>query len=213
MPTTTAVWPDRYYEEDKPEKRLRMLEEAMDAGEGDPAENEIRRRLWALRYEKPRKNAPTADRYMALWLTLDRWRGKGLLPWQNRTAARELRQLAARFRPDGPAEMVGPLLHRELVHAVRLYLKSCLQGSYSTVMLGTMRMTDGQIMEKAAREAAEVTLTVPRWAGLSEAFAPLAPAAREAFLEVFPDGGALLDREFLRCGWQGDRCVSGPKPL
>lgn len=200
MTSMTAVWPDCYYEEYKPEKRLELLQAAMAAGEGDPAENEIRRNLWALRYDKPRKSAPAADRYVALWLALDRWRTKGFLPWQSRAAARELGRFAGLLRPEGPAERVGPLLHRELVHAVRFYLKSSLQGSYSTVVLGTMRMGSRQLMEKAAREVAEVTVAVPRREGLAAAFAPLAPAAREAFVEVFPDGGELLDREFARCG-------------
>ena len=83
-------WPERYYEEFDPERRRRLLDEAMAAGEGDAAENEIRRRLWELRYVQPRKNAPLADRYIALWLALDHWRKVGLAPRQVRRATRAL---------------------------------------------------------------------------------------------------------------------------
>lgn len=200
MPQTRAAWPERYYEEFDPDKRLRLLEEAMAAGEGNEAENALRRRLWALRYTRTRRGAPPADRYIALWLGLDYWRKSGLVPRQVRTANRELRGFVGLLQPEGPAELVEPLVHRELVHAVRLYLNSCAQSSYSTVVLGMMRMNRPQLLEKAAKEVAEVTGVVPRWAGLAREFAPLAPAAREAFALVFPDGDDLLEAAFARCG-------------
>lgn len=200
MQHNRAPWPDRYYEEFNPEKRLRLLEEAISAGEGDGAENELRRTLWEMRYEKGHRGAPPADRYIALWLALNRWRQKGLSPLQARNAGRELRGLAGVIRPQGRAELVQPLLHRELVHAVRLYLNSCVQGSYGTVMLGMMRMSSDKLIEKAAREVAEVTCLVPRWAGLAGELAPLAPAAREAFPLVFPDGEEALEQALGRCG-------------
>lgn len=200
MSQNRAAWPECYYEEFRPEKRLRLLEEAVAAGEGDGAENELRRTLWEMRYEKGHRGAPPADRYIALWLALNRWRQNGLSPRQARNAGRELRGLAEVIRPQGRAELVQPLLHRELVHAVRFYLNSCVQGSYGTVMLGMMRMSSDKLIEKAAREVAEVTCLVPRWAGLAQELAPLAPAAREAFPLVFPGGEEELERAFLRCG-------------
>lgn len=203
MPQTRAAWPDCYYEEFDPDKRLRLLKEALAAGEGNAAENELRRRLWALRYTRTRRGAPPADRYIALWLALNYWRKSGLVPRQARNANRELRAFAGALQPEGPAELVTELVHRELVHAVRLYLNSCVQGSYSTVVLGMMRMNRPQLIEKAAREVAEVTRVVPRWAGLASEFAPLAPAAREAFSRVFPDGDDLLEQALARCG-QGE---------
>lgn len=192
-------WPEGYYEEFDPEKRRQLLEEAMAAGEGDAAENGLRRRLWELRYEKARKNAPPADRYIALWLTLDHWRKSGLSPRQARAARRELAPMAALLQPEGDEAAVRPLVHNELVHATRLYLNTCAQSSYGTVLLGLVRLKNDQLVEKAAKEVAEVTSLVPRWAGLAGEFAPLAPAAREAFGLVFPEGVEVLERAFARC--------------
>ena len=193
-------WPERYYEEFDPERRRRLLDEAMAAGEGDAAENEIRRRLWELRYVQPRKNAPLADRYIALWLALDHWRKVGLAPRQVRAARKELEKMTGLLQPEGDAGLVQPLLHSELMHAVRLYLTTCVQSNYGTMLMGMMRMKDEQIVGKAAKEVAEVTLTVPRWAGMDDAFAPLAPAAREAVALVFPAGTEALERAFAQCG-------------
>ena len=191
-------WPERYYEEFDPERRRRLLNEAMAAGDGTAAENEIRRRLWELRYVQPRKNAPLADRYIALWLALDRWRKAGLAPRKARAARKELEKMAGLLQPEGDAGLVQPLLHAELVHTVRLYLSTCTQSNYGTMLMSMMRMRDDQIVGKAAKEVAEVTLAVPRWAGLDEAFAPLAPAARDAFALVFPAGAETLDRAFAQ---------------
>ena len=104
------------------------------------------------------------------------------------------------MQPEGDAGLVQPLLHSELMHAVRLYLTTCVQSNYGTLLMGMMRMKDEQIVGKAAKEVAEVTLTVPRWAGMDETFAPLAPAAREAFALVFPAGAEALERAFAQCG-------------
>ena len=200
MTQSQTAWPARYYEEFDAEKRRWMLEEAIAIGEGDAAENELRRRLWDARYVRPRKNAPLADRYVALWLGLDRWRKLGLAPRQVRAAEKELRETAALLLPEETRTDPGrALLHCELVHAVRLYLKTCTESSYGTTLMGLMRMKSEQLIEKAAAETAEVTVLVPRWAGVEEAFAPLAPAAREAFTLVFPDGGEALERAFARC--------------
>lgn len=198
MTQPQTSWPERYYEEFDPERRRGLLNEAMAAGEGAAAENEIRRRLWELRYVQPRKNAPLADRYIALWLALDRWRKAGLAPRKARAACKELEKMAFLLHPEGDAGLVQPLLHSELTHAVQLYLTTCVQSNYGTMLMGMMRMKDEQIAGKAAKEVAEVTLAVPRWAGLDEAFAPLAPAARDAFALVFPSGAEALERAFAQ---------------
>lgn len=197
----TAPWPARYYEEFDATKRRQLLEQAIAAGEGDAAENDLRLRLWEARYGQSRKNAPPADRCIALWLALDRWRKLGLRPRQARAAEKELRELAGLLMPG--QTLTGPgraLLHSELVHAVRLYLNTCIESSYGTVLMGLVRMKSDQLIEKAAAEVAEVTTLVPRWAGVEQQLEPLAPAAREAFAQVFPEGNEALERAFARCG-------------
>ena len=62
--------------------------------------------------------------------------------------------------------------------------------------LGRIASMPGGMMCRSA----EVTLTVSRWAGMDDAFAPLAPAAREAFALVFPAGTEALERAFAQCG-------------
>ena len=199
--TQARAWPEAYYEEFDPQKRRLMLEQA--AGGDLSEEDGVRRRLWELRYAAGRKNTPPADRYIALWLALDRWRKTGMPPRKAAAAARELGPAAALLRPEGEPAMVEALVHRELVHAVRLYLGTCLQSSYGTVLLGLVRMNDEQLLQKVAREVAEVTVLVPRWAGLAQELAPLAPAAREAFALVFPEGTDALEQAFARCGQDG----------
>ena len=96
--------------------------------------------------------------------------------------------MAFLLHPEGDAGLVQPLLHSELTHAVRLYLTTCVQSNYGTMLMGMMRMKDEQIAGKAAKEVAEVTLAVPRWAGMSEAFAPLAPPPGTPSLWCSPPG-------------------------
>ena len=72
MPKEKAPWPECYYQENDAKKRLTLLEEAIQAGEGDEDENALRKKLWALRYgQQAKKNGPLPDGYVGLWVALN----------------------------------------------------------------------------------------------------------------------------------------------
>lgn len=58
-----APWPQCYYDELDAGRRKEMLDGAVENGEGNPEENAVRQKLWALRYGQPKKNMPPADGY------------------------------------------------------------------------------------------------------------------------------------------------------
>ena len=68
-----APWPQCYYDELDARRRKEMLDSAIENGEGNPEENAVRQKLWALRYGQPKKNMPPADGYAGLWITMNLW--------------------------------------------------------------------------------------------------------------------------------------------
>lgn len=194
MPKEKAPWPECYYQENDAKKRLALLEEAIQAGEGDEAENVLRKKLWALRYgQQAKKNGPLPDGYVGLWVALNYHR-------QDRSYFRlrgAVREIEGRLRDLGinsmqATEQEQQLLHRELVHAVSLYLSTCNEGSYSTQVFGLMKMKPESLVQKIAAEIYDVTCDLPARLGLAEQLKPLRKAAFEAFYDTFPDYEELL---------------------
>lgn len=194
MPKEKAPWPECYYQENDAKKRLALLEEAIQAGEGDEAENVLRKKLWALRYgQQAKKNGPLPDGYVGLWVALNYHR-QDRSYFQLRGAVREIE---GRLRDLGINSMQGTeqeqqLLHRELMHAVSLYLSTCNEGSYSTQVFGLMKMKPESLVQKIAAEIYDVTCDLPARLGLAEQLKPLRKAAFEAFYDTFPDYEELL---------------------
>ena len=194
MPKEKAPWPECYYQENDAKKRLALLEEAIQAGEGDEAENVLRKKLWALRYgQQAKKNGPLPDGYVGLWVALNYHR-QDRSYFQLRGAVREIE---GRLRDLGINSMQGTeqeqqLLHRELVHAVSLYLSTCNEGSYSTQVFGLMKMKPESLVQKIAAEIYDVTCDLPARLGLAEQLKPLRKASFEAFYDTFPDYEELL---------------------
>ena len=195
MPKEKAPWPECYYQEKDAQKRLALLQEAIQAGEGDETENAIRKKLWGLRYgQQPKKNAPLPDGYVGLWVALNYHR-QDRSYFRLRSAVREiegrLRDLGIDSMRD--TEQEQQLLHRELVHAVSLYLSTCNEGSYSTQVFGLMKMKQENLVQKIAAEIYDVTCDLPARLGLAQQLQPLRKAAFEAFYETFPDHAELLE--------------------
>ena len=116
----------------------------------------------------------------------------------------EVRELAAELHADGvicddeltPAQLRGleqELVYQELVHAVRLYLSTCAEGSYNTRFLGMVRLKPEQLVEKIVAEIYGVAYELPEKLGMAAQFAPLRRAAYEAFSAAYPDEVGLLD--------------------
>ena len=194
MPKEKAPWPECYYQEKDAKKRLALLEEAIQAGEGDETENAIRKKLWGLRYgQQAKKNAPLPDGYVGLWVALNYHR-------QDRSYFRlrgAVREIEGRMHDLGfdslQSEQEQQLLHRELMHAVSLYLSTCSEGSYNTQAFGLMKMKQENLIQKIAAEIQDVTCDLPARLNLTEQLTPLRKAAFETFCETFPDNAELLE--------------------
>lgn len=168
MSKERAPWPQCYYDELDARKRKDLLDKAIENGEGAPEENAVRQKLWALRYGQPKKNMPPADGYAGLWITMNLWRRDTASRFRVRAAVKELSGMLKQLGIDAPqaSSLEQELVYRELVHAVRLYLSTCTEGSYNTRFLGMVRLKPEQLVDKIVNEICGVAYGASRkgWA-------------------------------------------------
>lgn len=198
MPKVRSPWPECYYEETDPLVRRELLTQAMAAGEGDPAENELRQKLWALRYGAPDKRGKRPpDSCIRFWVTATMCARDAGSRFGARAAAKELsRDLAALdVYPAAADAREQQLVYRELVHAMTVYLATCTEGSYNSQVFGLMKMKQSSLVQKITADIATVTGRLPRQLGMEEAFAPLRRAACAAFADAYPNDVGLLEQQ------------------
>ena len=210
MSKERAPWPQCYYDELDARKRKDLLDKAIENGEGAPEENAVRQKLWALRYGQPKKNMPPADGYAGLWITMNLWRRDTASRFRVRAAVKELSGMLKQLGIDAPqaSSLEQELVYRELVHAVRLYLSTCTEGSYNTRFLGMVRLKPEQLVDKIVNEICGVAYELPERLGMEEQFAPLRRAAYEAFSAAYPEQVGKLDSAiFDSCVYQKEHLL------
>ena len=62
-------WPEAYYATTEREERLSLLEARLQSGEADE-KNQIRKKMWELRYQKRDKMPEGVDYFIRSWMEL-----------------------------------------------------------------------------------------------------------------------------------------------
>lgn len=167
-------WPESYYMETDPEKRLKLLE-----AQNDPAEaeiNKLRLELWNLRYEKMR-NGKIKDRFIAGWMDLilmkEQVQGKF-----GKRGMKKQAQKALELMGIPQTEHFGKeLLLAELKHMVLLYCcASMTDRQYSSIIFGFGKMKKEKIDHKIIGELDAVAVDIPGHLELQEESALLVEA-------------------------------------
>ena len=127
------------------------------------------------------------------------WRRDTASRFRVRAAVKELGGMLRQLGIDAPqaSGLEQELVYQELVHAGRLYLSTCAEGSYNTRFLGMVRLKPEQLVEKIVAEIYGVAYELPEKLGMAAQFAQLRRAAYEAFSAAYPDEVGLLDLSLI----------------
>lgn len=192
----TGAW-DTYYEETDPERRRAILSEA-GASEAENNLNDLRERLWNLRYRDPGSPGRRVD--LLLWqfvnlLCIYRTSGPGFL---RKSGEKEIRgamrgmgfEEAAALGDEG-----GEELYREFRNAARRYFSAC-EGdkAYRKKYFGIVTMNGGEYGEKLARDAWRLSEGVEGRFHLEKELGVLSRAVKDEFFAFAPDAQELWDR-------------------
>jgi len=195
--TPQAQWPQSYYKEKDPQIRKQLLEQAIKDSPQDKV-NELRRKLWELRYQsKDKKNVKQAvDYYIAGWmelLYLSR-SSKGFFGLRHTLKSLDKILQDMGFSIAGEyGEMGQEVLYQELHHLCCLYFELCISDrNYGSQMMGLMSMKEEAVIAKIAAETAQISNRLPRAAKRETQMEVLSRAARQAFYDMFPKEKDML---------------------
>lgn len=183
---------DRYYQEQDPMKRKKILEKYTATGE-EPELNAIRKEIWEKRYSDGSSAVKNgrADGYLRIWMETKFADGNTSHFFGGvKRAQKSFRKLIAAAGLDNieaKSKEYQELLYRECLHAATLYLDSCLSDkNYSTGLLGLMKLPDDAIATKISKDVYVTAIRVPRQLDLEKELAYFSRAALEVYFEKFP---------------------------
>ena len=184
----------QYYKETEPEKRKKLLDQAIESGEEQDA-NEIRKEIWEARYKGTTNEGGLADGYLKLWMTLEFNRNAGHKIFGAGRAQKEiLRELDdVKFREiRNKSALHEELLYKECKQLVKLYMDLCEKDkNYNSVLCGLVTIKKDSAVAKLKRDIYETTIRLPQELGLEKELDLVSKAAREVYELQFPDEGGM----------------------
>lgn len=190
-----AVSWDEYYLEVDRDLRKEMLD-AKIAAEGMTPENELRSRLWEVRYTPRGKDPAEVDYFIRGWLSMHYLKQANNRFFARRNYKKEKEQILEDWGLALAAEygQVGEeILYQELCNLTRLYLHLCKDDkSYSSLLLGLGRMKDSSLIGKMAKDVYTLAYEIPKMTGTVEEFRIFSKAATDTFYAVYPKNKSLL---------------------
>ena len=136
----------QYYREHDPLKRKQLLEDSIAQGE-EPENNEIRKKIWEIRYKDKAETGgdARADGFLALWMILEFNRNAGNKFFGARGAKKDIEKQLKKLHFQEFAnggERARELLYRECCHLVKVYMELCESDkSYTSMLCGIMSMS------------------------------------------------------------------------
>lgn len=187
---------EQYYREHDPLKRKQLLETSIAQGE-EPENNEIRKKIWEIRYRDKAETGgdDRADGFLALWMIMEFNRNAGNKFFGARGARKDiekqLKKLQFQEFANG-SEQERELLYRECCHLVKTYMELCESDkSYTSMLCGIMTMSDDKAKAKLQKDMYETAIVLPASLGMEKELELIVKATREMYELHFPGEGGL----------------------
>ena len=181
-------WPDNYYSETDGKKRGELIKAQLE--KDDSEENRIRFRLWEKRYTSPKKGLTGVDYFLKMALTMEKiadLKDSFLGKKSFRKGVLEIRDLFCLDLLKEKQEYAG-LWKDEFLNLWSLYIEVCKDDkNYTSILLGTGRMSKERIIGKLKGDIYHKTVLMPEALGLAEELTPYREAGSEAFYYYFPE--------------------------
>ena len=191
-----TTWVEQYYLEVDKEQTKEILDEGIEE-EGMTPENELRTKLWEVRYSRQAKETAEVDHYIRGWMSMYylKHSSKGFFSKKNYNKEKD--QILKDWGVDIAreyGEAGEKVLYQELCNMTRLYLKLCKDDkSYSSILLGIGRMKDSSLVNKIAKDVYTLAYEIPQITNTVDVFRIFTKAATDTFYAVFPKERGVLE--------------------
>ncbi len=178
-------WLEAFYRETDANKRLELLKEHED--EGDPSDNEFRRKIWIARYGKRR---PSKDTFVGALMELKYLaEGSGLDPGgkKKRQGAKILLDLGLAHAEELEDEK-REILEAELMNVFLRFIEVSRQGrGFTSMVFGMGQLSSEGIAKKIADQISVIVYEAPRLLHMDKEYALLREAALKAYRKEYPN--------------------------
>ena len=187
-----------YYKEPDPMKRRKLLEQSI-AEQEDPEANEIRQKIWEMRYHGKSAADPAsrADCFLGLWMVLEfNKNAGGKMFGRGRSRKEILRELEKTgiLKYAKGNELERELIYREVLHMVRIYADLCEKDkTYGSSIFGIFSMKEADVIAKLKADLYETAICLPYDLALEEELELIVKAGKAVFELKFPEECPLPD--------------------
>lgn len=177
---------EKYYREQDPMKRKKILEKSIAAGE-EPEKNAVRKELWEARYsETSDMGAGTrADGFLRMWMNMGFNKNTAGKMFGGKSARKTIVKEIERTRfleMKKKSPLHEELLYRECIHLVDIYINLCRNDrSYTTYLCGIMKYKEADVIAKLRKDVWETGVKVPEDFKLEEELDLLIKATKEVY--------------------------------
>lgn len=184
--TVYENWLEGYYNSVTAEEKQPYLEKGL-ALESS-RENELRRKLFDLRYRDQDGRITGADKFMEYWIELRYQEEQMGRVFGRKRAEKEVRKImdGLLLTKELP-EAMKPVLLQEYINVAAIYIELCQKDrNYRSLLLGFGSLKEETLAVKIARDVYKTAVEIPAWLGMEKEFSLLARAAKAAYLNAFP---------------------------
>ncbi|MCQ2499870.1 MAG: hypothetical protein MJ117_00825 [Lachnospiraceae bacterium] len=200
-----VTWLDKYYHETEQEDREEILEEGIKE-EGLTKENELRQKLWDLRYKPTKKERGKIDHYFQGILTLEALGRKQKSFWNTRFIKNEIETLKKVWGielAEEYGEMGQAILKEEMKHLARTYIGICRDDkNFSGMIMGIGKMSKEKLTRKIADQVYQLAVEIPKMHHLEDMVQPFSTALIDVYFEMYPK---KADRRVLQERLDGNK--------
>ena len=182
------TWPDCYYKERSAAVRMALLDEADKRGL-TPEQNQVRRRLFALRYKKE-TGGETADLYMRQWMNMRFLEQSSSGLFSRKKPAKVTKLLDAMGFQEMKTEEEKRLLYQEIYHLAMLYIALCQEDKqFGSVIFGFGTVKESTLIDRIRNEIRIVAVDVPKEFGGEKECRIWSDAILAAYEDIFGHEG------------------------
>ena len=190
-----GTWIEKYYREIDKKERKRILEQGIEE-DGMTMENELRKKLWEIRYGRREKETVEVDHYIRGWMSMYYLKRALRSMFRKKNLQKSKEEISSDWGMDAIQEYgeAGErVFYQELCNMTRLYLTLCAEDkTYSSVLLGIGRMKNASLIAKMAREVFTLAYEIPRQSEMEDTFRIFTKAATDTFYEMYPKEKEVL---------------------
>ena len=181
-------WVDAYTRELNKEKRVEILEQAIEE-EGLSPENELRKKILEARYGKSKER--DIDYFVRGWMQLHYLRESRLRLFAKKSRAKDRDSIRSDFQlalADSYGEAGRRVFYEEFTNLARVFLELCRTDSnYSSVIFGLGKMKEKSLSTKIAKDFYNIAVRAPEELGMEEELAEFRRALVDVFCEEYPE--------------------------